>query len=273
MGGPKTAPTELLKITLGLSNCRNMKRYGLVGYPLGHSFSAGYFARKFEASGLTGARSYKNFPVERIEELRKVLPPDICGFNITIPHKQHILPLLSEIDPEAQAVGAVNCVKVLADGSFRGYNTDVYGFELSLRNFLGERSLAGTKALVLGTGGAAQAVHYVLGKLGIPYAEVSRTAPEGYSGGRLTYDRLTPEIMAAHRLIVNTTPLGMHPKVGEKAALPYDCIGAGHYLYDLIYNPAETAFLHEGRIRGAWVKSGLEMLVLQAERSWEIWNG
>lgn len=250
-----------------------MKRYGLVGYPLGHSFSAGYFARKFDASGLAESCSYGNFPVERIEELKTVLPADVRGFNITIPHKRHILPMLSEIDPEAEAVGAVNCVKVLADGSFKGYNTDIYGFELSLRSFLGKHSLAGIKALVLGTGGGAQAVHYVLGKLGIPYVEVSRTAPEDYSGERLTYDRLTPEIMADHRLIVNTTPLGMHPNVGAKAALPYDCIGAGHYLYDLIYNPAETAFLHAGRVRGAWVKSGLEMLVLQAERSWEIWNG
>ena len=250
-----------------------MKRYGLVGFPLGHSFSAGYFAEKFSALGLVADYSYENFPVEHIEELKTLLPGDICGFNITIPHKQHILPLLAEIDPEAEAVGAVNCVKVLADGSFKGYNTDVYGFELSLRKMLSSYpgELSSLKALVLGTGGAAQAVHYVLGKLGIPYIKVSRTASEG-ACERLTYDRLTPEIMADYRLIVNTTPLGMHPNVGAKAALPYDCIGAGYYLYDLIYNPAETAFLHEGRVRGAWVKSGLEMLVLQAERSWEIWN-
>ncbi len=249
-----------------------MKRYGLVGYPLGHSFSAGYFARKFDALGLAGECSYANFPVERIEELREVLPPDIRGFNITIPHKQHILSLLAEIDPEAEAVGAVNCVKVLPDGSFKGYNTDVYGFELSLRKMLATfpAPLAALKALVLGTGGAAQAVHYVLRKLGIVYVEVSRTA----SGPqRLGYEQLTPEIMDAHRLIVNTTPLGMHPDIEAKAALPYGCIGAGHYLYDLIYNPAQTAFLREGRVRGAWVKGGLEMLVLQAERSWEIWNG
>lgn len=249
-----------------------MKRYGLVGFPLGHSFSAGYFAQKFDALGLTGECSYANFPVEHIEELKTALLVGVRGFNITIPHKQHILPLLSEIDPEAQAVGAVNCVKVLPDGSFKGYNTDVYGFELSLRKMLSSYpgELSSLKALVLGTGGAAQAVHYVLGKLGIPFMEVSRTA----SGPqRIGYEQLTPEIMEGHRLIVNTTPLGMHPNVEAKAALPYDCIGVGYYLYDLIYNPAETAFLHEGRVRGAWVKSGLEMLVLQAERSWEIWNG
>lgn len=248
-----------------------MKRYGLVGYPLGHSFSAGYFAEKFAALGLADECSYANYPLERIEELRQALSPDIRGFNITIPHKQRILPLLSEIDPEAEAVGAVNCVKVLPDGSFKGYNTDVYGFELSLRKMLATfpAPLAALKALVLGTGGAAQAVHYVLRKLGIAYAGVSRTA----SGPqRLGYEQLTPEILDAHRLIVNTTPLGMHPNVEAKAALPYDSIGAGHYLYDLIYNPAQTAFLREGRVRGAWVKSGLEMLVLQAERSWEIWN-
>lgn len=248
-----------------------MKRYGLVGYPLGHSFSAGYFAEKFSALGLAGECSYGNFPVEHIEDLKTVLPADVEGFNITIPHKQHILPLLSEIDPEAEAVGAVNCVKVLPDGSFKGYNTDVYGFEVSLREMLRTfpGQLSSLKALVLGTGGAAQAVHHVLRKLGIDFVEVSRTA----SGPqRISYEQLTPEIMDAHRLIVNTTPLGMHPNVSAKAALPYGCIGAGHYLYDLIYNPAETAFLREGRIRGAWVKGGLEMLVLQAERSWEIWN-
>lgn len=251
-----------------------MKRYGLVGFPLGHSFSAGYFADKFAASGLAGECSYENFPVERIEDLKTVLPAGVCGFNVTIPHKRHILPLLSEIDPEAEAVGAVNCVKVLPDGSFKGYNTDVYGFEVSLRKMLQTfpGPLSALKALVLGTGGAAQAVHYVLGKLGIPYIEVSRTGPT-LAGGRMVYAELTPEIMDANRLIVNTTPLGMHPNIGAKPALPYDCVGAGYYLYDLIYNPAQTAFLYEGRIRGAWVKSGLEMLVLQAERSWEIWNG
>lgn len=251
-----------------------MKRYGLVGYPLGHSFSAGYFAEKFSALGLVGECSYGNFPVEQIKDLKTVLPVGVRGFNITIPHKRHILPLLSEIDPEAQAVGAVNCVKVLADGSFKGYNTDIYGFELSLREMLRTfpGQLSALRALVLGTGGAAQAVHYVLEKLGIPYLEVSRSG-QGGAVRRIVYADLTPEIMDAHRLIVNTTPLGMHPNVSAKAALPYNCIGAGHYLYDLIYNPAETAFLHEGRIRGAWVKSGLEMLVLQAERSWEIWNG
>lgn len=253
-----------------------MKQYGLIGFPLGHSFSADYFARKFETLGIAADHSYRNFPIEQIEcvdDLRDTLPDDICGFNITIPHKQNILPLLSAIDPEAGEVGAVNCVKVLADGDLKGYNTDIYGFEMSLGEFLQIRPtpLAGLQALVLGTGGAAQAVHYVLNKLGIDYLEVSRATP-GTAAIRLTYNQLTPEIMACHKLIVNTTPLGMAPNTGAKADLPYDCIGAGHYLYDLIYNPAETAFLHEGRVRGAWVKSGLQMLVLQAERSWEIWN-
>lgn len=251
-----------------------MKRYGLVGFPLGHSFSAGYFARKFETLGLAGCCSYENFPVENIDELRAMLPDGVAGFNITIPHKRNILPLLADIDPEAQAVGAVNCVRVRTDGSFKGYNTDVYGFEVSLRRMLeaGGAPLrkGALRALVLGTGGAAQAVHYVLRKLGIDYLEVSRTAA---GERRLSYDQLTPGVMERHRLIVNTTPLGMYPNLSARAELPYDCIGAGYYLYDLIYNPAETAFLREGRVRGAWVKSGLEMLVLQAERSWEIWNG
>lgn len=251
-----------------------MKQYGLVGFPLGHSFSAGYFARKFETLGLTGSCSYENFPVECIDELRAVLPEGVEGFNITIPHKRNILPLLADIDPEAEAVGAVNCVRVRPDGSFKGYNTDVYGFEVSLRRMLeaggAPRQQGALRALVLGTGGAAQAVHHVLRKLGIEYLEVSRTAA---GTGRLSYDQLTPEVMDLHRLIINTTPLGMYPNLSVRAELPYDCIGAGYYLYDLIYNPAETAFLREGRVRGAWVKSGLEMLVLQAERSWEIWNG
>lgn len=250
-----------------------MKRYGLVGFPLGHSFSAGYFAEKFAAAGLRDECRYENFPVERIENLREVLPEEIRGFNITIPHKQHILPQLAEIDPEAREVGAVNCVRVLSDGAFRGYNTDVYGFEMSLRGMLrtfrGE--LSSLRALVLGTGGAAQAVHHVLRKLGIAYLEVSRLADA--ARGRLAYEQLTPETVESCRLIVNTTPLGMYPNTEARPDLPYEAIGAGHYLYDLIYNPAETAFLREGRRRGAWVKSGLEMLVLQAERSWEIWNG
>ncbi|MCH5305498.1 MAG: shikimate dehydrogenase [Rikenella sp.] len=248
-----------------------MKRYGLIGFPLGHSFSAGYFAEKFAASGLTDRCAYDNFPVERIEELRSVLPDGIRGFNITIPHKRNILPLLAEIDAEAGEVGAVNCVKVLPDGSFRGYNTDVYGFEVSLRRMLEARPepLSPLRALVLGTGGAAQAVHYVLRKLRIGYVDVSRTAA---GPNRLSYGQLTREVLTEHRLIVNTTPLGMSPNVADKPALPYEFIGRGHYLYDLIYNPAETAFLREGRRRGAWVKCGLEMLVLQAERSWEIWN-
>lgn len=248
-----------------------MKRYGLIGFPLGHSFSAGYFADKFAALGAQDEYVYENFPMEHVGQLRTALPADLLGFNVTIPHKRNILPLLSEIDPEAQAVGAVNCVKVLPDGSYKGYNTDIYGFEASLRKMLAARQepFASLKALVLGTGGAAQAVHHVLRKLGIGYVEVSRTAcgPQ-----RIGYEQLTPETMAVHRLIVNTTPLGMYPDTAAKAPLPYDSIGTGHYLYDLIYNPAETAFLREGRIRGAWVKSGLEMLVLQAERSWEIWN-
>lgn len=251
-----------------------MKRYGLTGFPLGHSFSAGYFAKKFATLSLAGEYSYENFPVEHIADLRSAIPADIRGFNITIPHKQHILPLLAEIDPEAEAVGAVNCVKVLTDNSFKGYNTDIYGFEMSLRKMLATfpDPLPSLKALVLGTGGAARAVHYVLRKLGIGFLELSRSGSDP-NAGRLVYRDLTPEIMSDHKLIVNTTPLGMYPNTGAKAALLYDSVGPGHYLYDLIYNPAETAFLHAGRVRGAWVKSGLEMLTLQAERSWEIWEG
>lgn len=249
-----------------------MDVYGLVGFPLGHSFSAGYFAEKFTALGLDRTE-YRNFPIEHISEIRQVLPSNIRGFNITIPHKQAILPLLSEIDPAAERIGAVNCVKVLPDGRWKGYNTDAYGFEQSLLKMLETRpqGTAGLRAMVLGTGGAAQAVHYTLReKLGITFIEISRTAD--HHAGRFSYGEITPEMLADHRLIINTTPLGMSPRTDQKPELPYPSLITEHYLYDLVYNPAETAFLEAGRRRGAWIKNGLEMLVLQAERSWEIWN-
>ncbi len=245
-----------------------MKRYGLIGFPLGHSFSKGWFARMFAAEGRTDC-VYENYPLASIDELPGMIAqnPDLEGFNVTIPYKEAVMPCLDELDPQAAAVGAVNCVKIVREGGevrLRGYNTDVYGFRRSLLSMLGA---ARPDALILGTGGAAKAVVYVLENEGINYMMVSRRAGEG----RLAYEALTPELVERTPLIVNTTPLGMFPAVEVRPEIPYEAVGSGHFLYDLVYNPAETAFLHAGRVRGAAVMNGCAMLVAQAERSWEIW--
>lgn len=230
-----------------------MRRFGLIGYPLGHSFSKGYFERKFRDEDISDC-SYGNYEIEKLTEI----PNDLCGFSVTIPHKQNIIPLLQSLDDAARKIGAVNCV----DRNLCGYNTDAIGFELSLLSLIGN---ARPLALVLGTGGAAKAVVYVLEKLGVDYLQISRS-------GEYRYDNLTAQVLADRKLIINTTPLGMHPKVETLPQLPYEAIGSGHYLYDVVYNPAETAFMRQGRMRGAWVKNGIEMLRLQAEAAWEIWN-
>lgn len=245
------------------------RRYGLVGYPLGHSFSARYFTERFASQGIDA--KYDNYPIESVEQLRATLPGDICGFNVTIPHKQNIIPLLSEIDPEAQSVGAVNCVRVMPDGMLKGYNTDVYGFEYSLRRMLESRTVRNEPlaALVLGSGGASRAVEYVLRKMNIKYITVSRTP---HADNQLSYSDLSADVIATHKLIINATPLGTTPRTDLSPELQYTALGQDHYLYDLVYNPALTRFLDNGRKQGAHLKSGLEMLILQAERSWEIWN-
>lgn len=243
--------------------------YGLVGFPLGHSFSAGYFNAKFLELGLSESHSYRNFSVEQIADLKRILPPGIRGFNITIPHKKAVMELLSEIDPEAEAVGAVNCVKVLPDGRWKGYNTDVYGFEVSLHAFLNVLAGQLPRAAVLGTGGASRAVTHVLEKLGIDYVTVSRT---GTTPRQVNYQTFNEALIGQTRLFINTTPLGMSPNLEHSPALDYSKIDSQSLLYDLVYNPAQTLFLAQGRAHGAWIKNGLQMLVLQAERSWEIWN-
>lgn len=230
-----------------------MKRFGLLGFPLGHSFSKSFFEKKFASENLTDCR-YDNYEIE----LLATLPNGLSGMNVTIPHKQTVIPLLRSIDPVALAVGAVNCV----DHNLRGYNTDVIGFSKSLQHLIGTER---PRALVLGTGGAARAVAYVLSELGIEFRYVSRS-------GELNYDNLSSEIVAEHRLIINTSPVGMFPNISGTPNLPYDALGEDHYLFDLVYNPAQTRFLYEGRVRGAWVKSGVEMLYEQAEAAWEIWN-
>ena len=242
-----------------------MKCYGLIGYPLSHSFSKKYFTDKFEREGISGCR-YELFPLEKISDLTGVLEREtgLFGLNVTIPYKQQVIPFLTSMDEVVRETGACNCIRI-RQGGLEGFNTDVTGFERSLC-----ASLAPThdRALVLGTGGAAKAVHYVLGKLGIPYQSIGRTAGPGV----LDYGSLTPEMVAGHRLIVNTTPLGMFPKVDECPDIPYSAIGSGHYLYDLVYNPAKTLFLAKGEERGALIANGGDMLVIQAEESWRIWN-
>jgi shikimate dehydrogenase len=242
-----------------------MKVYGLIGYPLSHSFSKGFFAEKFAREGIKECM-YESFPIPGIEELPALIAqhPDLQGLNVTIPYKEAVMSYLDELSPAAAQIRAVNCIR-FKDGRKTGYNTDAIGFRRSLGPLLKSHH---NKALVLGTGGAAKAVQYVLESLNIPYKLVSRQA----GADSLTYEQLDAAIMASHTLIINTTPLGMYPNVDAAPALPYEQLTDRHLLYDLIYNPAVTTFLQKGADKGATIKNGHEMLILQAEASWEIWN-
>ncbi len=246
-----------------------MRRFGLIGNPVGHSFSRGYFSKKFSDGGITDA-VYENFQLETIDELPGLLEryPDLAGLNVTIPYKQQVFKYLDQVDPEAEAIGAVNCVRIDRRSGklfLTGYNADAYGFEASLLSLT-----RGTRpeALVLGTGGASRAVNFILAKHGIHHQSVSRTS----SVDALAYEKLSPEVIRAHKLIIDTTPLGMFPKIDTFPELPYEAIGPEHLLIDLVYNPAQTEFLRRGRGCGATVMGGYVMLVVQAERSWAIWN-
>ena len=240
-------------------------QYGLIGYPLGHSFSAKYFAEKFRREGIDA--SYENFEMPAVDDLRTFVEARPClrGLNVTIPHKQAVVPLLDEVSPEAEAIGAVNVIKV-AGNKLVGYNTDVIGFVDSLRPLLDGRSVG--EALVLGTGGASRAVVYGLRRLGIAPQLVSRTPREGV----ICYDDIDSTWMRRAGLIVNCSPVGMFPHVNEAPALPYERLTPDHILYDLVYNPLVTKFLQLGRGRGALTCNGLEMLHRQAEAAWRIWN-
>jgi len=241
-----------------------MQKFGLIGYPLEHSFSPGYFRRKFEALKITDAE-YHSYPIAIIEDLEDLLSSnEFCGLNVTIPYKEKVLPFLNELDEIAFEVGAVNCIKIYK-GKRVGYNTDVFGFEVSLLEFL--RGDLNKKALVLGSGGAAKAVHYVLRKLNIPYLEVSRNSERG-----IGYEDINPRILDEYTLIINTTPLGMYPKTNECPNLPYVELNESHFLYDLIYNPKKTLFLARGFQQNCNIINGERMLQLQAEKSWEIWQ-
>lgn len=238
--------------------------YGLIGYPLSHSFSPDYFRKKFAREGIDAV--YRLFPLASINELPNLLNehPSISGLNVTIPYKEQVIPFLDDIDDAAKAVGAVNCIKI-DNGKLKGYNTDVIGFKQSLTPLLQTHH---NKALILGTGGAAKAVAYVLSKLNIGYSLVSRSGKEG----SIAYSDITDLTIKEHPLIINTTPLGMHPNADTSPDLPYSAIGQKHLVYDLVYNPEETLFLKGGKAQGATTKNGYEMLVLQAEASWDIWS-
>lgn len=244
------------------------KRYGLIGYPLSHSFSKKYFGNKFDREDITDSQ-YDLFEIEKIELVNQVFDiPSLQGFNVTIPHKHDIMNYMDEFDHSANKVGAVNVVKIQSDGKRIGFNSDYYGFRTSLENWLPKDQTF--KALILGIGGAAKAVIAVLNDLNIPFLKISRDKTKG----DFSYEDLNgnSSILEEHRLIINTTPLGMSPNTKSKPDIDYSMLNSNFYLYDLIYNPAETAFMLEGKKFGASTKNGLEMLELQAEKSWEIWN-
>lgn len=245
-----------------------MKQYGLIGKTLSHSFSKKYFEEKFKRENINAV--YENFELNDISQVEGLfsIHSNLCGLNVTIPYKEQIIPYLDEVDEQAQKIGAVNTIYIDKEtGKKKGYNTDVYGFKQSLKPFLENQH---QRALILGTGGASKAVAYVLNELGITTAFVSRT-PQAEN--QLSYDELNENILASFLLIVNTTPLGTFPNVDEKPTINYDAITSNHLLYDLVYNPAETAFLKEGKERGALTINGEQMLQLQAEKAWEIWGG
>lgn len=239
-------------------------RFGLIGSPLTHSFSPAYFNKKF--SELQEDFRYEAFPLDHIHALPALLAahPELRGLNVTIPFKTEVISFLDAISEEAAQIGAVNCIRIEA-GKLIGYNTDVYGFSESLKHALSSQVSA---ALILGNGGSAKAVKAALKAMSVPFRVVSRSGTADFC-----YDELNIEIIAAHELIINTSPIGMFPNTEAAPEIPYEGIGNNHFLFDLIYNPEETLFLRLGKQRGASTKNGSEMLVLQAERSWEIWTG
>ena len=240
-----------------------MRLYGLIGYPLTHSFSKKYFTQKFEIEAISG-NAYELFEIASITSLPAevlIKHPSLCGLNVTIPHKEAVISYLD--DTSHLPLPACNCIKI-TNGKLKGFNTDIVGFEQSLRVLWEPKH---TPALVLGTGGAAIAVCYVLQKMGIPFKQVSRSAQKA----DFTYTDLTPEIIEEHKLIINCTPLGTYPNTDAMPELPAG-ISSDHYLFDLVYNPPLTKFLQTGEAQRAVIKNGADMLAIQAEESWRIWN-
>jgi shikimate dehydrogenase len=246
-----------------------MRKFGLIGYPLGHSFSKKYFSEKFLAENITGC-SYENYPLTDPGQLKMLLAkePELVGLNVTIPYKSEILRYIDILDPEAQEIGAVNVLKIKRrDGNFEisGFNSDITGIEDSLSPYTGSII---KNAIVFGTGGSSRAVCYVLGKLGIGATVVSRTKRPGYIG----YDGVDRDLIEKTGLLVNTTPLGMFPDVDARPEFDYTLLGEKHVLFDLVYNPEYTLFLRSGKKQGCRVITGLKMLRSQAEKAWQIWN-
>jgi shikimate dehydrogenase len=245
-----------------------VKTFGLIGYPLSHSFSKKFFTEKFEKEGIKD-RQYELFPLTEITLLKQLLTnKELEGLNVTIPYKVAVIPYLNEMDDAASVIGAVNCISISHEQEIpflKGYNTDAYGFEESLKPLLAPHH---QKALIFGDGGAAKAVKYVLSKLGITYLSVVRSAAEDC----ITYAEVSPALLQEYQVLINTTPLGMSPNLETCPPIPYEALSHTHLAYDLVYNPADTLFLRQAQAQHAVTKNGMEMLVLQAERSWTIWN-
>ena len=242
-----------------------MRLFGLIGFPLSHSFSKKYFTEKFEREELSDCK-YENFPITSIDELRKILSmPGLEGLNVTIPYKEKVIPFLDQSSPVVKKIKACNCIKI-KNNKLYGCNTDIAGFEKALKK--NWNPFIHTNALILGTGGSAKAIKYVFDKLDIKYKKVSRKP----SADSYSYEQLTKSIISKYKLIVNTTPLGMFPNIVEAPPIPYEFLTSEHFLFDLIYNPAKTLFLKKGEEQGALVQNGYDMLVLQAEENWKIWN-
>jgi shikimate dehydrogenase len=246
-----------------------MRKFGLIGFPLGHSFSKRYFSEKFKREEISDCQ-YENYPLTSIDLLEELITSnsDLCGLNITIPYKTAALKYLDLIDEQARAVGAVNVLKIIRDSNktvLKGFNSDIDGFRNSLFPYIGKKTV---NALVLGTGGSAKAVCYVLREFGINITSVDIIKLDGV----LTYSEITDNILISNQLIVNATPLGMFPEITTKPDLNYSCLNNDHILFDLVYNPELTSFLKMGKERGCTTISGIKMLYGQAEKSWEIWN-
>ncbi len=241
-----------------------MKTFGLLGKDIDYSFSRGYFNDFFKKESIDAI--YKNFDLQNIDDLKAVFKNEkLSGMNVTIPYKEAIFPFLDKLSPEAKAIGAVNVVKFEDDGTITGYNSDYYGFKNSLLPLLKKMP---KKGLILGTGGASKAIRHTFESLNIEHTFVSRTK----KSGQLTYEELTKEVIEENLLIVNSTPLGTFPKIEDCPDIPYEFITKDHMLFDLVYNPEKTTFLQKGEEQGASILNGSRMLVLQAEKSWDIWN-
>ena len=246
----------------------NKNKFGLIGYPLGHSFSLKFFTEKFATENINA--EYLNFEIPKIADLSNIIEanPDLIGLNVTIPYKEDVLPFLNNIDKDAAKIGAVNVIKIIRDShgiKLNGYNSDMVGFMNSITPILKPHH---KKALILGTGGASKAVEFGLHKLGIETQLVSRKS----SSYAISYQDVTPNILEEYSVIVNTTPLGMYPNVDNAPNIPYKLINSNHLCYDLIYNPDKTLFLKNAEEQGAIIKNGLEMLTIQALEAWKIWN-